>query len=36
MKILIEIVLDDLVDLKVERDDAIGERPDLYDITKDL
>ena len=31
---LIEIMLDDLVNLKVERDDAIGEHPDLYDITK--
>ncbi len=31
---LMEIVLDDLVNLKVERDDAIGEHPDLYDITK--
>ncbi len=29
-----EIVLEDLVNLKVERDDAIGEHPDLYDITK--
>jgi len=28
---LIEIDLDDFVDLKVERDDAIGERPDLFD-----
>ncbi|MBN1789659.1 MAG: cell surface protein SprA [Bacteroidales bacterium] len=28
---LIEIILDDFVGLKVERDDAIGERPDLFD-----
>jgi cell surface protein SprA len=31
---LMEIVLDELVNLKVERDDAIGAHPDLYDITK--
>ncbi len=31
---LFEITLDDLVDLKVERDDAMSEHPDLYDITR--
>jgi cell surface protein SprA len=31
---LIEIALDDFVNLKVERDNAIGERPDLYDKLK--
>lgn len=31
---LMEIVLDDLVELKVERDRAIHERPDLYDLTR--
>ena len=31
---VMEIILDDLVDLKVERDKAIGEHPDLYDITR--
>jgi len=31
---LMEILLDDLVDLKVERDRAIHERPDLYDLTR--
>ncbi|MCK7531895.1 MAG: hypothetical protein MZV63_13175 [Marinilabiliales bacterium] len=29
---LFEINLDDLVDLKVERDDAMAEHPDLYDV----
>ena len=31
---LFEIDLESLVDLKVERDKAMGERPDLYDYTK--
>ena len=31
---LFEINLDDLVDLKVERDDAMAEHPDLYDISR--
>jgi cell surface protein SprA len=31
---VMEIILDELVDLKVERDKAIGEQPDLYDITR--
>ncbi len=31
---LVQILLDDLVDLKVERDKAIAERPDLYDRMK--
>jgi len=29
-----DISFDDLVDLKVERDDAMSEHPDLYDITR--
>jgi cell surface protein SprA len=31
---LIDIVLENFVDLKVERDQAVRERPDLYDYTK--
>ena len=31
---LVEIILQELVNLKVERDDAMGERPDLYDLLK--
>ena len=31
---LIEITLDDFVDLKVERDKAMVERPDLYDNSR--
>lgn len=31
---IFEIILDDLVDLKVERDNAMVEHPDLYDRTK--
>ncbi len=31
---LVEIILDEMVDLKVERDRAMAEHPDLYDRTK--